>query len=82
MSGVETRLAELERDHAARQKAVEVAKDYRQVSRGYGFVCGECRCEIDEYIRGPHQPGCSLAVHNESVLPGWEAFAGFIQRAE
>lgn len=82
MNELETRLAEVEAEHTARQRAVAVAADFRQESRGYGFVCADCHCEVDEYVRGPHLPGCSLAKNNRSIMPGWEAFVGFIQNAE
>lgn len=82
MNELETRLAEVEAEHAERQQAFALATDFRKVSRGYGCICCECRCEVDEYVRGPHLPGCSLAKNNRSIMPGWEAFVGFIQDAE
>lgn len=35
-----------------------------------GFICAECRCPVDFYLRGEHEPGCSNAIHNEEIVPG------------
>lgn len=70
-----------EAEEAARAaKVVEEEKPRAPMLGGYaGFVCFECRCPVDVHLRGEHAPGCSLAMHNESLLPGAEKFAKFIQ---
>ena len=48
---------------------------------GFGFVCADCRCPVDEHVRGNHAPGCSMAFHNESLAEGAEAFVQFRQES-
>lgn len=55
----------------------EILLKWPRVSPGYGFICTECRCPVDSYVRGNHDPGCSRIYHNEGLMEGREEFVAF-----
>src|SRR5437763_16237061 len=46
-------------------------------SRGFGLVCPNCRCEIDEIGRGPHADDCENRHENESLRVNAEVYQAY-----